>query len=106
MALTISVQNNTVMGNRRVVSGTVTFDNSYSKTTGEPFSPADVGLDRIDYIELSSGDYNFKWNGSHIMVYGFIDTSAALDTDPEAAVPVADASDLSMVSADFRAVGH
>ena len=53
-----------VPGNRKFVTATITFDSSYA-TGGEPLIIADLGLSRIDYITVSSGNgYHGAWDGS------------------------------------------
>lgn len=53
-----------VPGNRKFVTATITFDSSYA-TGGEPLSLGDLGLSRIDYITVSSGNgYLGAWDGS------------------------------------------
>lgn len=52
MALTTTVNKNSVIGEQRLVTFTTAFDSSYP-TGGESLTPADLGLVRIDFLECS-----------------------------------------------------
>jgi len=53
MALTVTMDSNSVQGNKKVVYGRIAFDSSYP-TGGETFTAADIGLGRIDDIAFTS----------------------------------------------------
>lgn len=65
MALTFALDDRQLVGNKRQVSGTVTFDSSYV-TGGEPFTAADLGLTAITNFEAqpSSVGYVATWDRS------------------------------------------
>ena len=53
-----------VPGSRKEVLGTITFDSSYP-TGGEEFTPAEFGLNRLDWLDLNNGQgYVPVWDGS------------------------------------------
>ena len=53
-----------VPGNRKMTTATVTFDASYA-TGGEAIAASDLGLVRLDYLEVSAGQgYLARWDGS------------------------------------------
>lgn len=65
MALTFSLDDRQLVGNKRQVRGTVTFDSSYA-TGGETFTPADFGLTAITDVQAqpSTVGYVAVWNRS------------------------------------------
>ena len=104
MALTINVTDRTVMGNNRVVTGTIKFDTTYP-ATGEDFTASNLGLDHINYMEINGPKYNFNWNNStnKVIIYGVEQDANANSTDP---FDAGDAGDMSTVIANFRATGY
>lgn len=93
-----------VPGNRKVVHGTVTFDSSYP-TGGEAVSLADLGLNRLDWLEtLTTDGYVPAWDGSvsapKIKLF-WVDTTV----DGAALAEVASTTDASAVVVRFRATG-
>ncbi len=52
MALTYTADPPQLVGNKRVVRGTVTFDSSYL-TAGEAFTPGNVGLTALELLIVS-----------------------------------------------------
>lgn len=101
MALSTSVTETGIMGNKRTVLGTITFDSSYP-TGGESFDKADIGLVKMEWIAFNQGEDGrvFHWDAanSKILVYESGTASAALDEE-DAAV------DLSGVVVEFFAIG-
>lgn len=65
MALTFALDDRQLVGNKRQVSGTVTFDSSYP-TNGESFTAADLGLTAITNFEAqpSTVGYVAVWDRS------------------------------------------
>jgi hypothetical protein len=93
-----------VPGNRKVVHGTVTFDSSYP-TGGEAVSLANLGLNRLDWLEtLTTDGYVPAWDGSvsapKIKLF-WVDTTV----DGAALAEVASTTDASAVVVRFRATG-
>lgn len=93
-----------VPGNRKQVIGTVTFDSSYA-TGGEAVSLTDLGLNRLDWLSVSTTDgYVPAWDGStsapKIKLY-WVDTT----TDGAALAQVPSTTDVSAVVVRFLALG-
>lgn len=64
MALTFTLDDRQLVGNKRQVAGTVTFDSSYA-TGGETFTAADLGLSSITDVSIEDASgYNIFWNRS------------------------------------------
>jgi len=62
MALTISVVERTVFGNKRIVIADVDFDSSYP-TGGESLQASDVGLKAIDFLQATpKSGYIFEYD--------------------------------------------
>ena len=62
MALTISVVERTVFGNKRIVFADVDFDSSYP-TGGESLQASDVGLKAIDFLQATpKSGYIFEYD--------------------------------------------
>jgi hypothetical protein len=65
MAAAISsttVQNRTVFGNKRVVTGYINFTNSTWTAGGLAFDGSNVGIGTIDYMIIAPGDLQFFYN--------------------------------------------
>ena len=95
-----------MVGIRKQVTGTVTFDNSYP-TGGEPFTPAQLGLGTLERIQCdpSSGGYIVTWDRSTsapklLALYG--DNNNAAD-GPLIEVP--NTTNLSTLVTTFTATG-
>jgi hypothetical protein len=93
-----------VPGNRKVVHGTVTFDSSYP-TGGEAVSLANLGLNRLDWLEcLTTDGFVPAWDGStsapKIKLF-WVDTTV----DGAALAEVTATTDASAVVVRFRATG-
>ena len=68
MPLTITETNRTVIGNRRLWSGTVAFDTSYP-TNGEPFVPADIGFAFFDLVLIEPrAGLTFEYNRTNAAI--------------------------------------
>jgi hypothetical protein len=111
MALTYSVNPPQLVGAERVVTGTITFDNSYL-TAGETFSPTAVGLTSLKNLEVGAGlgssttAYVPVWNRSVSApkVQAFWgDNNNAADA---ALIEVTSTTDLSALVCGFRATGY
>ena len=65
MALTYTLDDRQLIGTKRCVRGSVTFDSSYV-TGGEPFTAADFGLTAITDVEAqtSTTGYVIMWDRS------------------------------------------
>lgn len=65
MAASVSITTGPeVPGNRKMVSGVITLDNSYA-TGGEAVTLAQLGLSRLDFLCLTAGiGYLPTWDGS------------------------------------------
>ena len=74
MAASVSITTGPeVPGNRKMVVGVITLDNSYA-TGGEPVTLAQLGLSRLDFLNVTAGiGYLPTWDGSltspKILVY-------------------------------------
>jgi len=93
-----------VPGSRKEVRGVVTFDSSYP-TGGEAVSLADLGLNRLDWLDVTTVNGNVPaWDGStsapKIKLY-WVDTTT--DGAPLAEVP--SATDVSATTVRFHAIG-
>jgi hypothetical protein len=104
VALTYSTDIPQYVGTQKVVTGTITFDSSYP-TGGESVTVADLGLVRLDHLELDGDDgYVLVWDRSttspKILAY-WVDTT--VDGAPLA--QVTNATNLSSVVSRFRAYG-
>ena len=100
MAITTTVTNKAVVGRRREIDGTLTFDDSYP-TGGEPFTASDIGLTTIDRLDIAPQDgYVFEWDATNekVIVRESGTASAALDEQD-------DTADLSGTTTTFVAVG-
>jgi hypothetical protein len=91
-----------VPGNRKLVTATITFDSSYV-TGGEPLVLADLGLSRVDFITVSSGQgYHGAWDGSltapKILAYRQTSATGAL-------VEVPSTTDLSAINFKVLVLG-
>jgi hypothetical protein len=61
MALTLGSLNYASIGNRTFVTGTIAFDSSYP-TGGESLAAADLGLAKIDFIQVSPKGFLFEYD--------------------------------------------
>ena len=91
-----------VPGSRKEVFGTITFDSSYP-TGGEGFTPAEFGLNRLDWLQLTNGQgYVPLWDGStsapKVLMYRQGAAAGALAETPNT-------TDLSAITVRFRATG-
>ena len=70
MALTITIPDagRTVIGNKRLVFGTLAFDASYP-TGGEALTAGDLGLDKIDHITFTSDVVQCYWASNKLLAY-------------------------------------
>lgn len=71
MALTISVQNRSVFGTKRIVVADVDFDSSYP-TGGESLTAADLGLKKIDLLLASPEEgisFEYDYTNSKLLAY-------------------------------------
>ena len=105
MAASISVTYGPeVPGNRKVVHGTVTFDSSYP-TGGEAVTLADLGLNRLDWLEtLTTDGFVPAWDGSvsapKVKLF-WVDTT----TDGAALAEVVSTTNVATTVVRFRATG-
>lgn len=105
MAATVSITTGPeVPGNRRLVTGTVTFDSSYP-TGGEAISLGALGFTRLDFLATSTTDgYVPAWDGSttapKIKMF-WVDTT----TDGAPMVEVTATTNLSTAVVRFLAFG-
>jgi hypothetical protein len=73
MALTNTVQQNTVFGNKRILTVDMTFDSSYP-TGGETVTPSDFGLDGIDLFVASpkhGHTFEFDYTNEKLKAFGY-----------------------------------
>ena len=103
MALTISNQDRTVMGDRTVVFATVTFDSSYP-TGGEAIAASDFeNLDQIDYVSVNPVDVatnRVVWDRGNSKLKIFIeDGTSGIEAE------AANTSDQSAVAVEVQVIG-
>jgi len=76
MALTISVVERTVFGNKRIVFADVDFDSSYP-TGGESLQASDVGLKAIDFLQATpKSGYIFEYDYTNEKLKAFYPTKS------------------------------
>jgi hypothetical protein len=106
VALTFSGLQSTVMGNRRVVTGTFTWDSSYADN-GEALTPANLGLSSISFIQISP---SLKSDGSAAVdaIYDYTNQKVIAVWSSTGAVnpEVTATTDLSTYSSRFLAFGN
>lgn len=111
MALTYTANPPQLVGTRRTVTGTITFDSSYA-TGGEAFSPQAIGLSQLTDLVVSPGrDTNTSamvpvWNRSTsaptvLAMYG--DNNNAADG---ALIEVPNATNLATLVCAYTATGY
>ena len=103
MALTITIPDagRTVIGNKRLVFGTLAFDASYP-TGGEALTAGDLGLDKIDHITFTSDVVQCYWASDKLLAY-YGDNDAGADGEFAQA---ANTDDLSAANVGFFAIGR
>ena len=103
MALTITIPDagRTVIGNKRLVFGTLAFDASYP-TGGEALTAGDLGLDKIDHITFTSDVVQCYWASNKLLAY-YGDNDAGADGEFAQA---ANTDDLSAANVGFFAIGR
>jgi hypothetical protein len=103
MALTITVPDagRTVIGNKRLVFGTIAFDASYP-TGGEALTAGDLGLDKIDHITFTSDVVQCYWASDLLLAY-YGDNDAGADGE---FAQTANTDDLSAANVGFFAIGR
>ena len=95
--LTYSIVDNTVEGNKRVITADITFDASYP-TGGEVVSPADLGLQSILFMHVNSKAGNLiQFDAAAVKLMAYVSSTG---------LQVASTTDLSAVSVRVRAVGQ
>lgn len=95
MALTFTEEVRTVAKAERIVVTTVTFDSSYV-TGGEPFTAADLGMGRIDFLSATTdGNFAVVWDKANSKLKAFTN----------AGVEVANATNLSAIAVRIMAIG-
>ena len=101
MALTITIPDagRTVIGNKRLVFGTLAFDASYP-TGGEALTAGDLGLDKIDHITFTSDVVQCYWANDLLLAY----YDNADNADGEFA-QAANTDNLSAANVGFFAIG-
>jgi|6_EtaG_2_1085325.scaffolds.fasta_scaffold25544_2 hypothetical protein len=106
MALTITVPDagRTVIGNKRLVFGTIAFDTTYDNEAagGESLTAGDLGLDKIDYISFTSDVVQCYWASDLLIAY-YGDNDAAANGE---FVEVTDSDDISAANVGFFAIGR
>ena len=83
MALTIETTDRGLVGNRRFVSGTFNFDESYN-VGGELIDAELLGLDKISHIDVDGNDriISYDVSTSRIKIYDdFVGSEIAAGTD-------------------------
>ncbi len=105
MALTIGVTipdaGRTVIGNKRLVFGTLSLAGTYA-TGGGDLTASDLGLDKIDHITFTSDVIQCYWASDKLLAYYTEHDSSA---DVEFAQVLAD-DDISAANVGFFAIGR
>ena len=103
MALTITIPDagRTVLGNKRLVFGTIAFDSSYPPG-GEALTAGNLGLDKIDHITFTSDIVQCYWASDLLLAY-YGDNDNAADAE---FVQVANTDDISAANVGFFAIGR
>jgi hypothetical protein len=103
MALTITIPDagRTVIGNKRLVFGTIAFDSSYP-TGGEALTAGNLGLDKIDHITFTSDIVQCYWASNLLLAY-YGDNDNAADAE---FVQVTNTDDISAANVGFFAIGR
>jgi hypothetical protein len=105
MALTISVSNKMSFGNKKMYSGTITFDNSYAGSGGEVYTNAQFALRVIEELVVSPKDgYVFEVDLTNKKIIVREQSPAATSSGPLSEVTATD--DLSSVAPRFLAIGY
>jgi len=95
--LAYSIVDNTVEGNKRVITADVTFDASYP-TGGEVVTPAALGLASILFMHVGSKAGNLiQYDAANAKLMAYVSSTG---------VQVANAVDLSAVIVRVRVVGN
>jgi hypothetical protein len=97
VALTITIVDNIVEGNKRVITADVKFDNSYV-AGGLPVIPATLGLTNILYVGLNS-------KANNLIQYDYVNKKLQAYVSSTGA-EVAAAVDLSAVTVRARFIGN
>lgn len=104
MALTIGVTvpdaGRTVIGNKRLVFGTLSLAGTYA-TGGGALTAGDLGLDKIDYISFTSDVVQLYWANDLLLAY----YDNADNADGEFG-QVANTDDISAANVGFFAIGR
>ena len=71
MALTVAISQNTVFGDKNIVTGTLAFDSSYP-TGGESLTAANLGLSILDFILIQTTKglmFEYDYTNSLVLAY-------------------------------------
>lgn len=104
MAVTITVEKRGIAGDLRYVQGRIAADTSWL-TAGEPFVAADIGLERIYFVDFEEqGGIVFHWDRANGTILAYR-TGAA---DNAVLSVVVDAQNISAIatSVEFFAIGY
>jgi len=104
LALTLTIEKRGIIGDLQYIQGRFLADNSWL-TVGESLTAADLGLDRILFINIEEqGGIIFHWSRTASTVLGYRTGSA----DNAVLSVIVDAQDISSVatSVEFFAIGH
>ncbi|MHC4748741.1 MAG: hypothetical protein ACYTFW_02595 [Planctomycetota bacterium] len=103
MALTVTIDDKSVFGNRKVRMGSIAFDSSYP-TDGEPFTAAMFALSKIKKLRVyPAAGYVVEVDHTNSKVKVFWnDYDAGADA---ALIEVTNATNLSTLSCEFDAYG-
>ena len=101
MAVSISIGDKAVLGNKRVTFSTVTFDSSYP-TGGEPLTAADLGLSTVEYAVCNVNTVGGTQNVANVW---YDKANSKIKVYDETPGEASNTSDLSTLLVDVIAFG-
>lgn len=106
MAVSVTTHDTFVIGDRKGVSATVTFDDSYNKG-GEVITPEDFGLLTITHVFINKPEtatYDAAWDRSASKIIAFVESDAGADDDG-LEDEVANQADIDTVTVEVFVIG-
>jgi len=70
----------TVFGNKRIVAGYITFANDTWPSGGVDLTPANLGLDVLEYIQFDSRSIQYVYDYTSAKLDGFLCNTAGVGT--------------------------
>lgn len=106
MALSYTTTRTNYVGDQKIIYGTVTFDASYP-TGGEAFDETQIGLHRLDHLNLNQGEdgFVFHWDKAAETIVAFGQEPTNAGAGVLGLSQVAATTDLSAVAVEYQAFG-